>query len=64
MMEFFKVIAALALSLVTVLTIAGFGFYVFEQILYGEDDEFEKWPVLALVLIWLILAYKVYCTTY
>lgn len=63
-MEFFKVIAALALSLVAVLTTAGFGFYVFEQILYGESDEFEKWPVLALVLIWLILAYKVYCATY
>ena len=41
-MEFFKVIAALALSLVTVLTIAGFGFYTLDQILYGEDDEFEK----------------------
>lgn len=59
-MEFFKVLSALSISLITVLVIAGFGFYTLDQMLYGEDDEFEKWPVLALILTWFILAYQVY----
>ena len=63
-MEFFKVLSALTIGLVTVLVIAGFGFYTLDQILYGEDDEFEKWPVLALILTWFILACQIYHVAY
>lgn len=59
-MEFFNALSSLAVSLFIMLVVAGFGFYVFDQMINGEDYEFNKWPVVILILIWFILAYQIY----